>query len=377
MSTFIKFATLITIAAALGSSSSFGQSAEALNQQIGKLFQQGKFADAIPLAEKAVEIEKRTSKTSEQYAIALTNLGVIRKEWVKQLRKRAAELDGNDRRKLLEDATEQGEKAKSIFRDALDVYAVTSKTETFGAASVKAQLAWTIHNFVVLYSIAKSREQIDEAERLFSESIATQERLGAADSDLLMRTVLDFADFYMKYVNFEKALPLYAKYSSAVERKYGGNSKGLVPALRAYKEIFSITERPDDAKKMAGRIESITGTPEGITPSFPSLTMRSRKIENVKNGAFIPIDFSDPNKAFSYGMGSGAFSPMGRARMNSISVDILVDENGDVVEAKTSTPSKYSKEVETAAMASKFRPFLYENAAYKLRGRIAYSYFDH
>jgi hypothetical protein len=181
----------------------------------------------------------------------------------------------------------------------------------------------------------------------------------------------------MHYVNFEKALPLYEKYSAAVENKYGLKSKGLVPVLRAFTEIYFITNRETEAKATVDRISVITGSPESVVPSYPKLTLRSRKIENVKVDGFIPIDFSDDQgMLFSYASSSGALSQMRRAAIKYIPVNIVVDEMGDVIDAKVVTPTKYQKEVENAAMASKFRPFSYNGTAQKLRGSIVFSYFE-
>ncbi len=50
-----------------------------LSQQIAFLYQKGNLDDAIPLAEKAVEIERKSSnKNYEKLASAITNLAVLR-----------------------------------------------------------------------------------------------------------------------------------------------------------------------------------------------------------------------------------------------------------------------------------------------------------
>jgi tetratricopeptide (TPR) repeat protein len=51
---------------------------KALNQQVDQLIQQGKYREAIPIAEKAVEVAKRTrGQEDPETAEALSNLGLL------------------------------------------------------------------------------------------------------------------------------------------------------------------------------------------------------------------------------------------------------------------------------------------------------------
>lgn len=349
----------------------------ALNQQIAALFQQGKFDNAIPLAEKVVDIEKKLGKNSQAHAFALANLALLHKEKVKVLVKSTPPLGDFDRRGPVREMIESANRAKKLFREALEIHDLSGTQQSVSAATAKSELAWVVYSFNEGRSVAESRAQIDEAEKLYTESIAIQDRLSATPTDLALRTILDFADFYMRYVNFEKALPLYERYLSSVQAKYGAKSKGLVPALRALTEIYFITERDNEASATADRVSAITGKPEAVVPSYPILVLRSQKLEDVKVDNFIPFDLSkDPSSVFSYARGSGSMSPMGRAVMKSLAVNIVVGENGEVVEAKAERPSKYQQDIEKAARASRFRPFSYNGTPQRLRGTIVYSYFE-
>ena len=51
---------------------------KALNQQVNQLLEQGKYQDAIPIAERAVEVAKRVRGPEDpETADALNNLGVL------------------------------------------------------------------------------------------------------------------------------------------------------------------------------------------------------------------------------------------------------------------------------------------------------------
>jgi len=52
----------------------------ALNKKVAELYGQGKFDEAIPIAETVVTNEKKRAKDSETHAIALMNLGMLHKE---------------------------------------------------------------------------------------------------------------------------------------------------------------------------------------------------------------------------------------------------------------------------------------------------------
>ncbi|HEV7929778.1 MAG TPA: hypothetical protein VGP12_06555, partial [Nitrosospira sp.] len=78
----------------------------------------------------------------------------------------------------------------------------------------------------------------------------------------------------------------------------------------------------------------------------------------------------------SQGAGAGMM-PMGRLRVKRAAVNIVVDENGDVIEAKiTDNLLKNAAEIEAAARKSKFRPFSYNGVSQKMRGTLIYPYFD-
>ncbi len=346
-----------------------------LNQQIVALYQQGKFDAAISIAEKVVAIESKNAKNSEIHAMALTNLAQLYKEKSKMLRSNMDRIPQKDRFAAFQTFRDSAERAKKYLREALEIFRSNNAEDSIAAAGAKNELAWLVFNFLVTDSIAQSREQIDEAEKLYTEVLASEERLGTTATDLQLRTLQDFADFYVKYVNFEKALPLYERYVTIAEGKYGPQSKEIIPGLRGLVNIYAFTDRESGARTFLSRIQAITGQPEKYAVTYLPLTARSRGIAKVKANDFIPMNFTDQYRSFSQTrQQESLISPPGQYKEKSLEVEVLVNEEGDVIEAKAVTVSKFQNQVEEAALASKFRPFVYNGVPHKLRGKLVFRY---
>jgi hypothetical protein len=350
---------------------------DSLNKQIVPLYQQGKFDEAIPLAEKVVENEKKTGKDSEFHAAALTNLALLHKERMRREQNLVASSKSENIAKSVEKIAADADDAEDLLRDALKIYDKSSNSESLSAASARIELAWVLNNYISPLANAPARERIDEAEKLYTEALAVQERLAGNESVAALKTVLALGDFYVRWINFEKALPFYERYTSTVEKREGKSSRALVPALRAVIEILVITVREKEAGEMAARVAAITGKPEILPVTNPQLALRARKVERVSSSRFPQPDAMDNFRAIiSQGAGAGMM-PMGRLRVKRAAVNIVVDENGDVIEAKiTDNLLKNAAEIEAAARKSKFRPFSYNGVSQKMRGTLIYPYFD-
>ncbi len=347
----------------------------AMNQRIAILYQQGKFDDAIPIAEKVVSAEKKVAKNSDAYALALANLAQLYKEKAKSIRSNLGKFEPKNRFGALQASRDSAEKAKKYYREALNVQRSLNNEESVAAASSKTELAWIVYNFLVTDSIRESRAQIDEAEKLYAEALVTEDKLSPASTDIELKTLQDYADFYMKYVNFEKALPLYEKYLTVAETKYGPKSRQSIPALRGLVNIYSFTARDNEARAILDQISGVTGKPENLEVKYLALTARSRGIAKVKADGFNDIDLTDLDRSFSASSArANQIVPPNQYKIKTLEVNILVSESGDVIEAKAAGDSKYDKQVEEAAMASKFRPFVYNGTAQKLRGKVVFSY---
>lgn len=350
----MKKVFLFVLLGLFSTSSAFSQNAQLtelqkLNQRISVLSGQGKFDEAIPLAEKIVKIEKEKNQTdSKSYAVAVANLASLRTD-----RNRKTKLILSSQRlelreliRLRKQHEEDAEEAENLFRQALGVYEKTGDTENETIAFIKTELAWVLYNNIKSVSIDYSRSRIDQAEKLYTEALAAREKLQQNEAVLI--TLLDFADFYLRYVNFEKALVHYENYLSRVEKAYGWDSKFAVRALRPLADILRATERESEAAEIYKRISQITGQNEKMPQGNFNLSLRS-KDSLVKQ----PIKSGE--------------------RAKSIRVNILIDENGKVIEAIAETKDKSDKKnAEEFISKWMFRPFVYNGAVKKMRGYVNY-----
>jgi tetratricopeptide (TPR) repeat protein len=350
---------------------------QALNQKAAELYSKGKFDDAIPILKNVVSNEKTAAKNSETHAIALMNLGVAHKERLRASIRRNEAARPEDVRVGYESMNEDAKEADEALRDSLEIYTKLGQGGGLSVALLKNELAWVLNNFFPVAFRGGPRVRIDEAEKLYTESLAAQEKLSAPESDTTLRSVLGLGDFYMRWINFEKALPYYERYLAAIEKKLGSSSKALVPALRSLAELAIITDRTKEAEELTKRISAITGRPEPVPSTNPRLALRGRRIERVKIARFAPPEhLDDPSFLLSYAYGAGQVM-MGRVRVKQVAVNILVDEEGNVIEASVVDRSlKEVDEIEKAARASKFRPFSYKGESRKMRGTLIYPYVE-
>jgi len=128
------------------------QEAIKLNAQVVTLFQQGKFEEALPIAQKVVQIrEVELGKDHIETAKALTNLGFVYSSLNNQ-----------------KEAGKNLESALEIF----DKQTVATKQENLLVADISERLAFIKYNF----------EKSQTAERLFEKALFAYEKAGEKDS---------------------------------------------------------------------------------------------------------------------------------------------------------------------------------------------------
>lgn len=327
-----------------------------LLQEINTLYKQGKIDDAIGKAEKVVKIEQKISETSESYADAITALANLQTE---DLRIRAAigiespttnrEFEAKRRAAWFDENSKIADKTENLFRQALKIYNRTPENDNTQTATIKGQLAWVLSNFYGTKKIAVDdiRPRIDEEELLYLQAIASHEKFLGKNNSLTLRTYIEVADFYLRYVNFEKALPFYDLYQTEIEKKAGKDSKQLLKCLMPIARILAMSGRQTEADEVKQRVDKLLGRKDGIVPF--NLTLRSKDLlaqmyagKEIKKG-------------------------------KTVKVEILVDETGKITEAVAKTDNKSDKQkAETETLKLSVRPFIYNGEARKMRGYFFY-----
>ncbi len=355
------------VATALAAQTPQAREAQDLNQKIAALFEQGNVDDAIPLAERLVTMMRAESAFSAAYASALTNLTVLRAEksrrtkadapsfnnipWSADLEEQRFRVQPHSEQyaKLLERNSKYAAETEKMLREVLAVYERIEASQSLEAATAKNDLAWLLYNNIAAVSVAYSRARIDEAEKFYAEALAIRENLLGANHNLTLRVKLDFADFYLRWVNFEKALPLFEGYLKGVEKTFGDNNKLLLRALRPMRRVALTTENTTQAEDLRQRIVKITGQEEKNLFGF-ELSLRSKNSLQprvVRNSRERPI---------------------------RVLVKVLVNEDGKVLEAVAVTSDQSAKQsAEEGVLAWSFRPFIYQGAARKMRGGVYFT----
>lgn len=338
---------------------------KALTDKAFALYQQGKLDDAIKLAEKVVRLEEKSNQTdTTSHFNAIMNLARMKRDNFVVLRNKSKDknYDIRSRVAIAERSSENARESEELYRKAMALNESGGRGRNAQTADVKSELAWLTYNFLPPTdkpSIAYSRSRIDEAEQLFTESLALNEEIRGKDAPETLTLVLGLGNFYLKYDNYEKALPFYERYIPAVEAKNGKNHPGLVDALRPYAQILAATFQDSDSAAAVKRIEEITGQKESSPPGELGLHLRS-KDSVAFHASFFNVSRSK-NSAF-------------RSEVTNTRVKVTVDENGKIIEAVADAKDAGVRErAEREVSKWTIRPFSYNGTTRKMRGYLNYS----
>ena len=353
-------------------------STESLNGQIVKLYQEGKVEEAIPLAEKVTALEKKAGKESEGVAAAYTNLAMLHTARYKSFQQALENQEEISKRaKLIKESRAAAERAEELMLGAIKIYEKIGLSESVAAAAVKTEMALMLTEYEPFLSVLGMPKRGEDAHMYYREALSTYDRALGRDSEQSLSVVMKLAFMYVRASFFEKGLEYYERYLASVEKARGISDKSLVPALRGIMEIMLITEQKDMASKIADRIASITGQPEKTPAPQPMLSFRASSVDPVEGFEspvyYSTIVFNFPPRNMFVPSHSTAVTFI-NTKIQRIGVKILVDEQGNVIEAKATDPSNPKmKVVEEAAMKAKFHPFVYKGVPQKMSGVMVYT----
>ena len=182
------------------------QEAEKLNQQVEQLYQQGKYTEAIPLAEKALAIrEKVLGGEHPDVATSLNNLA------------------------LLYDSQGNYTKAEPLYTRALAILEKVLGKE-------HPDVALSLNNLGRLY---REQGNYTLAEPLYRRALAIREKvLGKEHSDVAT-SLNNLAALYHYQGNYTKAEPLYRRSLAILEKVLGGEHPDVAASLSNLAELYS------------------------------------------------------------------------------------------------------------------------------------------
>jgi CHAT domain-containing protein/Flp pilus assembly protein TadD len=241
--------------------------AERLNQQVGELYQQGKYNEAIPLAEKALVIRKKVSGENHlNTAESLNNLAALyysqgRYAEAEPLYKEALNIkkkqlgdNHSDTAISLNNLAEldysQGRysEAEPLYKEALAIY--------------KKQLgdnypntATSLNNLALLY---KSQGRYTEAESLYKEALAIyKKQLGDNHPDTA-NSLGNLAALYYSQGRYSEAEPLYKEALAIYKKQLGDNHPDTATRLNNLAVLYYFQGRYAEAEPLYKEALAIT-----------------------------------------------------------------------------------------------------------------------
>ena len=327
----MKIVFLAVAAFLLTTSVGFGQSGETkspellqsnqLNSAVLKLYNEGKFDEALPLAKRALELRETALGVHDEKLIPLLiNLAEIYR----------AKKKPGEAQPYLERALQIGEK-------------------TFGQDDIRLtrlldKLAFTTYE----------QRNDKSAESAFVRSLAIKEKVFGRDHLEVAQTAFNLAEIYRLRGDYQKADPLYQNVIRIREKIGRKDDYELITALQGYVIVLFAQNKTEEGARVQKRIVELLGEKgivEGgvlngkavrlVQPPYPAMARRDRASGQVR-------------------------------------VRCLIDETGKVIQAKAidagSLHMTLVAAAEEAALHSVFTPTLVSGVPVKVYGVIIYNF---
>jgi tetratricopeptide (TPR) repeat protein len=208
----------------------------ALNQQVTELYEAGKFAEAIPIAQRALELaERQFGPDHPEVGTALNNL---------------AELFRQQRRYV--DAEALTERSLSIYEKAL--------------GPEHPSVATALNNLAGLY---RYRERYADAERLLKRSLAITEKTQGRDHPDIGVVLTNLADLYEAQGRSGETETLYKRALVLTEGALGADHPNVAHSLNSLAGLYWSQNRYSEAEPLYKRVLKIRESALG--PDHPDL----------------------------------------------------------------------------------------------------------
>ncbi|BAY65055.1 peptidase-like protein [Calothrix brevissima NIES-22] len=179
--------------------------AERLNQQVEQLYQQGKYSEAIPLAERALTIREQVlGKEHPDVATSLNNLAELYRE--------------------------QGNYAKA---EPLYLRSLAIREQMLGKEH--PDVATSLNNLAELY---REQGNYAKAEPLYLRSLAIREQMLGKEHPHVATSLNNLAELYREQGNYAKAEPLYLRSLAIREKVLGKEHPHVATSLNNLAELY-------------------------------------------------------------------------------------------------------------------------------------------
>ena len=298
------------------------QEARTLNDSAVKLFNQGKYDEALPLAKRALQLrEKLLPRTDGQISSSLTNLGEI---YI---------------------AKKDYKQAKEIFLRLLQI-----QEELFGRDD--PNVSYTLDRLAVLYYVAGN---YDETEAAYKRALALREKSLGPNDALVAQSWFALGEFYRFRKKLEPALECYRRALSI----YGERGKVMTKEFERAADGFACLgyepRNPELFKELTALRYRFSGMDPAKEPE-PGVVLNGRALEL-------------PQPEYP---GAAA----ARRLQGIVVVKVEIDETGTVIGARDMCqgPPFLSEASVAAARKARFTPTKLSGVPVKVIGVIVYNF---
>lgn len=298
------------------------QEANTLTTSVIKLFNQGEYDQALPMAKRVLQIRERLlPRTDPQISSALNNLGEIYT-------------------------------GKKDYKAAIEVYhrVLQIHEEVFGREDVN--LVFTLDRLAVLYYAAGN---FRETEAAYKRMLALREKTDGPDSTQVAQSLYTLGEFYRARKQLELALDHY-KRSLNLHGKLTGV---MTPDYQRVREGVSCLAINHRKPELVNELEEIT---KQFLP--PTAAKKPERI-TVLNGKALSLPKPDYPDAAAQRRLSGM-----------VIVKIELDETGTVIGARDMCqgPPFLSEAAVAAAWKARFSPTILDGQPIRVTGIIQYNF---
>jgi len=302
------------------------QSTEAdnLNAQVAKLYEEGKYNQAIPLAKRALELsENQLGHNSLPTAVSLSRLAT------------------------LYFALKEYDSSELNYRESLAVYERMNQGNNLNVAKITDRLAF----------LSYQKQDSVQAETFYLRSLAIREAALKPGNTNVIQSMSNLAEFYRTIGKHEKATSLYERIVALEQSIPNAGDSETGETLVGYACMLRQADKDSEAK----RIEEL--------------------INRIFKGAQNSKQVANPDPDVLYGKAVEFPAPevppilrMMRA-FGRIKVRVLINESGRVIRAcAVSGPKLFYPISETAALKTTFTPTLKGGRPIKVVGIIMYKF---
>ncbi len=292
-----------------------------LTDKVLKLYSEGNYDEALPLAKRALELrEAALGRNHEDLIPLLLNLGELYK------------------------AKQRLSDAHSSFERALRISEKVFGADDVRLASILDRLAFVVY----------AERDEGKAESLFARSLSIKEKAFGPESPEVAQTAFALGELYRFRRDYSKAGPLYQRVIRIREKGGRKDDPELLKALQGYVVVLFGQNKTAEAGQVQKRIVEVVGDHGPIRGG-------------VLNGKAISLVTPEyPAEARS------------THASGQVQVRVLIDETGRVIEAKginiSGTHGALITAAENAARRSRFTPTLVSGVPVKVNGIIIYNF---